>query len=540
MGARAVVHPVVHSRARIAAPRVTRRRARTPCFVRDARSRSSDRPTIPRRSSTAGRSRRRSRASSTRRCRSSRDRSASSWRTRLRDFRSTWMRSCPCRFTSRVSTSADSTRPRCSLRPSRELECAAPRTRARANARDGETGRARPHRATSKRRLGFSRAIARARANSPRRRRSHDRRHARRLCLALCARRAARTCGASFSRSRPRSDSLVFASLSVSNQTEWRWADPTGQQRLVREDELRSAIASGVIPANAPVWTRGWTGWKPAHDVPELNGKTPPPPTNGDVPPPPNFIVDAQDAFEGKPKPAPAGPAEPPPPPRYVPLAAGSDTKVDAPVINLGSDAMIVSATPTQKATPAARPKTAPPPLPAKASQAPAMKKSSAPPPLPPGARRATPAAMAAVKPPVQSAAAQNLANLAKTAPSPGTTTKPIAAEKTAAAAEHVHEDGAPADGRRAAVGDARSAFAVAQHAANRSRAAADDAEARSAAVAEGSGVAERTEQQVSDARHVRRRAGHDLGCRAAADEAACRRRRTRRQSSCRRPSRAK
>jgi len=50
----------------------------------------------------------------------------------------------------------------------------------------------------------------------------------------------------------------------VSNQTEWRWADPTGQQRLVREDELRAAIASGVIPANAPVWTRGWSGWKPA------------------------------------------------------------------------------------------------------------------------------------------------------------------------------------------------------------------------------------------------------------------------------------
>ncbi len=203
----------------------------------------------------------------------------------------------------------------------------------------------------------------------------------------------------------------------MSNQTEWRWADPTGQQRLVREDELRSAIASGVIPANAPVWTRGWNGWKPAHDVPELNGKTPPP--NGDLPPPPNFIVDAQHAFEGT-KPAPNGPAEPPPPPRYVPLAAttqpviptapGSDTKVDAP---------------TQKATPAGKPKTAPPPLPPGARSTPPAKKSSAPPPLPPGARKPTPPAMAAVKP-VVSSAAQNLANLAKTAPSPGTTTKPI------------------------------------------------------------------------------------------------------------------
>jgi len=205
----------------------------------------------------------------------------------------------------------------------------------------------------------------------------------------------------------------------VSNQTEWRWADPTGQQRLVREDELRAAIASGVIPANAPVWTRGWSAWKPAHDVPELNGKAP---SNGE-----------------KPKPAATGPAEPPPPPKYVPFAAGSDTKVDAPIINLGSDA-VISAAPTHKATPPAKLKTTPPPLPGKSSQAPAMKKSTAPPPLPSGARKpstnappagggsAAPAAMAAVKPQVQvSTAAQNLA---KTAPSPGTTTKPIVPAK--------------------------------------------------------------------------------------------------------------
>ena len=107
----------------------------------------------------------------------------------------------------------------------------------------------------------------------------------------------------------------------MSNQTEWRWADPTGQQRLVREDDLRKALESGTVPANAPVWTRGWSAWKPAHDVPELSGKTTPmtTPPNGDVPPPPNFIVAAQDAFEGKAAPVPAGPAEPPPPPRYVP-----------------------------------------------------------------------------------------------------------------------------------------------------------------------------------------------------------------------------
>ena len=203
----------------------------------------------------------------------------------------------------------------------------------------------------------------------------------------------------------------------MSNQTEWRWADPTGQQRLVREDELRAAIASGVIPANAPVWTRGWSGWKPAHDVPELSGKAP---TNGDAH-----------------KPAATGPAEPPPPPRYVPLAPttqpvipkalGSDTTVDAPVMKLGSDA-VISAAPTAKATPPPKLRTTPPPLPAKTSGPPAQKKSSAPPPLPPGARKPTPAAMPAVKPQVQvSSAAQNLA---KTAPSPGTTTKPIVPAK--------------------------------------------------------------------------------------------------------------
>ncbi len=172
----------------------------------------------------------------------------------------------------------------------------------------------------------------------------------------------------------------------MSNLTEWRWADPTGQQRLVREDELRAALASGVIPSNAPVWTRGWTGWKPAHDVPELTGKATTNGVSGDVPPPPNFIVAAQAAFEGK-APPPSGPAEPPPPPRYVPtaantlpqvpLAAGSDTKVDAPVV--------MKVAPPTKTMPLAPKKSAPPPLPTSASK-PAPKKSI-PPPLPPGAR---------------------------------------------------------------------------------------------------------------------------------------------------------
>ncbi len=107
-------------------------------------------------------------------------------------------------------------------------------------------------------------------------------------------------------------------------EIEWRWADPQGQQRLVRTDELRAALANGVIPPNAPVWKPGWKEWQPAHDVPELttsalaavNGVVP------NIPPPPLFVVAAQTAFESTPAPPPAkGAVEPPPPPRYVPAA---------------------------------------------------------------------------------------------------------------------------------------------------------------------------------------------------------------------------
>jgi hypothetical protein len=89
----------------------------------------------------------------------------------------------------------------------------------------------------------------------------------------------------------------------------------------VRIDELRAALASGVLAPNTPVWKRGWTEWKPAQDVPELttsalaaaNGVLP------NIPPPPLAVVAVQAAFESagaKPK---AGEEEPPPPPRYVP-----------------------------------------------------------------------------------------------------------------------------------------------------------------------------------------------------------------------------
>lgn len=223
----------------------------------------------------------------------------------------------------------------------------------------------------------------------------------------------------------------------MSNQTEWRWADPTGQQRLVREEDLRKALESGVIPANAPVWTRGWSAWKPAHDVPELSGKTVAP-ANGDVPPPPNFIVAAQDAFEGKAAPAPQGPAEPPPPPRYVPIAAqtqpqvppapGSDTKVDAPKPapapapprTITKPSMTATKQPVTLGTSGA---SKPPPLPTSASKPPPLpvkaRKSSAPPPLPAAAKKksiAPPPPAPAPAPVVKSPPA----HLTRTAPSPG------------------------------------------------------------------------------------------------------------------------
>ncbi len=106
---------------------------------------------------------------------------------------------------------------------------------------------------------------------------------------------------------------------------EWRWADPAGQQRLVRTDELRAALASGVIPANAPVWRRGWPGWKPAHEVPELSTSALAA-ANGvllNVPPPPLFVVAAQSEFEDKGGgPDEAALEEPPLPPRYEPIAS--------------------------------------------------------------------------------------------------------------------------------------------------------------------------------------------------------------------------
>ena len=109
----------------------------------------------------------------------------------------------------------------------------------------------------------------------------------------------------------------------------WRWADPDGQQRRVRLDELRAALAGGLIAPNTPVWRSGWTVWQSAHEVPELtssalsaaNGVVP------NIPPPPLAMVAVQHEFEARAGGSFSPPAmpvqandEPPPPPHYVPL----------------------------------------------------------------------------------------------------------------------------------------------------------------------------------------------------------------------------
>lgn len=120
----------------------------------------------------------------------------------------------------------------------------------------------------------------------------------------------------------------------------WRWADPNGQQRTVRLDELRAALAEGVIAPNTPVWRAGWNAWQPAHDVPELTSASVGG-ANGvvlNIPPPPLAMVAVQHRYEATSnsilpspasvRPAPGAEAEPPLPPAYVPLPARAPTSI--------------------------------------------------------------------------------------------------------------------------------------------------------------------------------------------------------------------
>ena len=123
-----------------------------------------------------------------------------------------------------------------------------------------------------------------------------------------------------------------LSSGGVSDIEEWRWADPNGQQRLVRTDELRAGLSSGMIPPNAPVWKRGWKEWQPAYSVPELTTSALSA-VNGviaNIPPPPLGVLGAQKAMEQEaagPRSARPGDVEPPAPPRYV----ASPTKISRP-----------------------------------------------------------------------------------------------------------------------------------------------------------------------------------------------------------------
>jgi len=109
----------------------------------------------------------------------------------------------------------------------------------------------------------------------------------------------------------------------------WRWADPDGQQRRVRLDELRAALAGGHIAPNTPVWRSGWKDWQPAHDVPELTTSALSA-ANGvvqNIPPPPLAVVAVQHQWEAQAsesfRPPPvsvlADDEQPPPPPSFVP-----------------------------------------------------------------------------------------------------------------------------------------------------------------------------------------------------------------------------
>jgi hypothetical protein len=120
----------------------------------------------------------------------------------------------------------------------------------------------------------------------------------------------------------------------------WRWADPNGQQRSVRLEELRSSLAAGLLPPNTPVWKPGWKAWQPAHDVPELSGSAVSA-ANGvvlNIPPPPLAMLAVQQDFEKKagesfspPPMAVARGEEPPPPPSYVPAPVKSPSAAPPP-----------------------------------------------------------------------------------------------------------------------------------------------------------------------------------------------------------------
>ncbi len=200
---------------------------------------------------------------------------------------------------------------------------------------------------------------------------------------------------------------------------EWRWADPAGQQRLVRTDELRAALSSGLIPANAPVWRRGWTEWKPAQEVPELS-QSALGAANGvllNVPPPPLFVVAAQSEFEGEGGDD-AAEEEPPPPPRYVPLAAPAPPAVPPVVTDAKPKVAEAPKAAEKPKTPEASPKPAiVVPKPAEATTKPMPVRAKDPPKIPPAPMPIKPAAKTVQTAPAATAKAPAVAHAPAPAP---------------------------------------------------------------------------------------------------------------------------
>jgi hypothetical protein len=56
----------------------------------------------------------------------------------------------------------------------------------------------------------------------------------------------------------------------TTTRDEWRWTDERGVQRLVGTEELRSALASSVLPGTTLVWRDGMKEWAAASTRPEL------------------------------------------------------------------------------------------------------------------------------------------------------------------------------------------------------------------------------------------------------------------------------
>jgi len=215
----------------------------------------------------------------------------------------------------------------------------------------------------------------------------------------------------------------------VNGELEWRWADPTGQQRAVRTDELRAALAGGVIAPNTPVWRAGWTEWKPAYEVPELtssalasaNGIVP------NIPPPPLFMVAVQHAFEDaspgeKPSTTSPGeaPPEPPPPPSYVPAPVRPSQMLPTTTRASSHPAIAAGEPPAAPPPPPALPTGSvkpppPPPAPSAKPPAPPLPTGSVKPPPPP------PPPAGSVRPPPPPPATAS----AKPPPPPGGSVKP-------------------------------------------------------------------------------------------------------------------